>query len=80
MSDLIDLSTIWNAVRCPECQTIAGLACEDEDGYRHPEAMHLERMRLFLASQPIARCDRSDCDGTCRYAVLQMRSHIREIC
>ncbi len=28
---------VWQSVGCPTCHAVAGLACEDEHGYRHPD-------------------------------------------
>lgn len=38
---------IWRTVKCPTCHAVAGLACEDADGYRQPRQTHPARTELF---------------------------------
>jgi hypothetical protein len=38
---------VWQTVKCPTCHAVAGLACEDADGYRQPRQTHPARVELF---------------------------------
>lgn len=40
-------SRVHPVVPCPTCHAPAGLACEDADGYRQPQAPHPARIEAF---------------------------------
>lgn len=44
------------ACNCPTCGTIAGLACEDADGYRQPRRTHPARIEYLRAIERIYEC------------------------
>lgn len=41
------VTLVWRTVPCPTCHAIAGLACEDENGYRRPMESHPARREAF---------------------------------
>lgn len=48
MSRLRSSRVVWQTVRCPTCHAVAGLACEDSEGYRQPDGPnHAARIQSF---------------------------------
>ena len=58
VADPCDWSQVWRAVGCPECHSIAGLACSDEQDFRRPELPpHNARIAAFQDSAASATAD-----------------------